>query len=290
MLKIDIHCHTTPRPLPNTANPDASLTAIAAHMQAHAIVKTVLLATYFPDNGTGITNYRLLHWVQHKPEFAMFGSLDFEHFFYQGYNELEELASAGHLAGIKIYTAYQNIDFGSERFQQVAALARTHRLPLMFHGGVSYRLWRKLGAEAILALTGSLNATLSGQDQYKTPQDFAGIAQAFPEVNLIVSHLCKPFFAEMAEALKQHPNLYTDMSGILDSKRDAHYRAACVEQVRRMVGECGPGKLLFGTDFPVQTHADSVYFIEEAMQGYAPEEKQQVYFANAQRIVFGQRS
>lgn len=103
---------------------------------------------------------------------------------------------------------------------------------------------------------------------------------------MIVSHLCKPFFTEMIAVLKRTPNLFTDMSGILDSKRDGAYRAACVEQVKRFMGECGPEKILFGTDFPVQTHADSIYFIEEAMKDYPAQDKQQVYFANAQRIIF----
>jgi hypothetical protein len=92
MKKIDVHCHTTNRILTDAANSDASLEAIAIQMKEYGIIHTILLATYFPQRGTGISNYRLRHWIKGKPEFSMFGSLDFAHFFYQGYNELEEMA------------------------------------------------------------------------------------------------------------------------------------------------------------------------------------------------------
>ncbi len=288
MKKIDVHCHTTNRILKDAANSDASLEAIAAQMKEYDIIQTVLLATYFPQRGTGISNYRLHHWIEGRSEFSMFGSLDFAHFFYQGYNELEEVADEGLIRGIKLYTAYQPIDFNSDRFKQIAALASEKRLPLMFHGGVSYILWKELGIQGVLALATSANPPLpqAAKEPYKTPLEFERVAQTFPAVNIIVSHLCKPFFEEMIAVLKRNDNIFTDMSGILDSKSDSDYRAACVEQVRKFVGECGPGKIMFGTDFPVQTHADSVDFVEKAMKDYAVKDKQAVYFDNANRIIF----
>lgn len=284
MKKIDVHCHTTNRILKDAANPDASLAAIAAHMRRYDIVQTILLATYFPHRGTGVTNYRLLHWIQGRSEFRMFGSLDFEHFFPQGFNEVEEMAEEGLIEGIKLYTAYQQIDFASAPFKQVARLAAKKNLPLMFHGGVSYMLWKALGVQRVLALA-TTPPTNTTREPYKTPGEFEQVAQAFPSVNIIVSHLCKPFFTELIEVLQRNANLFTDISGILDSKLDPGYRAACVEQVKRVIGECGPNKIMFGTDFPVQTHEDSVYFVEQAMQAYSAEDKQKVYFDNAHHIL-----
>jgi predicted TIM-barrel fold metal-dependent hydrolase len=285
MRKIDVHCHTTKRPLGGATPIDASLGAIRAEMRRHEVVRTVLLATYFPEKGSGISNYRMLHWLQGNDEFSLFGSLDVEHYFYQGYNELEEMAERGLIRGIKLYTGYQQIDFASDKFRQLARLAEQARLPLMFHGGVSYTLWKALGTSAILAL--EENPPPERREPYKTPADFEQLARAFPEVTIIVSHLCKPFFGAMIEALRRTPNLYTDMSGILDSRTDAAYRERCVEQVRRFVGECGPEKLLFGTDFPVQSHDDSVFFVEQAMKDYADADRQKVYFDNANRLLFG---
>jgi predicted TIM-barrel fold metal-dependent hydrolase len=284
MKKIDIHCHTTNRILKDVANPDASLATIAGYMRQYGIVKTILLATYFPRRGTGISNFRMHYWIQGKPEFLMFGSLDFEHFFYQGINELEELAEEGLIKGIKLYPAYQQIDFTSAQFKQVVTLAAEKNLPLMFHGGVSYMLWKKLGIQNILTHPHSLPAQAAGEP-YKTPGEFEKVAQLFPSVNIIVSHLCKPFFEEMIEVLKRNDNLFTDMSGILDSRTDAAYKVMYVEQIKRFLGECGPEKMMFGTDFPVQTHEDSLYFIEQAMQNYPAEDRQKVYFENAHKLI-----
>ncbi|MBI1968550.1 hypothetical protein HYS49_01435, partial [Candidatus Woesearchaeota archaeon] len=84
MKKIDIHCHTTPRKLENMAVASASLDAIAGKMREHDIEKTVLLASYFPHKQSGISNYRLHHWITDRSDwygghsdFCMFGSLDF---------------------------------------------------------------------------------------------------------------------------------------------------------------------------------------------------------------------
>ncbi len=286
MRKIDAHCHTTKRILKDSANPDASLSAIKQQMAAHHVERTVLLATYFPERGSGVSNYRLAYWIKDWPEFVMFGSLDFEHYFYQGLNELEEMAGQGLICGIKLYTAYQQIDFQSDKFKLIVRLAQQYDLPLMFHGGVSYNLWKQLSTDDILALASKNDASTKPED-FKTPQDFAHLAETYPDVPLIVSHLCKPFFEEMMTALQRYDNLFTDMSGILDSKRDLHYRDHCVEQVSRFVNECGSEKLLFGTDFPVQTHNDSVYFIETAMTDFSDTDKQKVYYDNAQRLIFG---
>ncbi|MFZ6029031.1 MAG: amidohydrolase family protein [Chloroflexota bacterium] len=283
MKKIDIHCHTTNRPLPHATNPDASIAAISALMQRHQIVHTVLLATYFPAKGTGISNFRLHRWLQGQPHFSMFGSLDFEHYFYQGLNELQELAQLGAIQGIKLYTAYQPIDFEGEKFCRVVELAQTQRLPLMFHGGISYDVWKRLSLADILTLSES---DASRVEAVKTPRDFAGLAQKYPDVTFIVSHLCKPFFQPMIQALKQFDNLFTDTSGLLDSQDDQDFRPHCIEIVKRFVGEAGPEKVLFGSDFPVQSHQDTVDFVEGALAQYPTADKELVYAGNARRLIF----
>src|SRR3989338_6912632 len=90
---IDIHCHTTNRPLPETIDQSATIDTIVQKMNQYNISRTCLIASYFPHKQSGISNYRLAHWINNDPRFALFGSLDFEHYFYQGYNELEELDS-----------------------------------------------------------------------------------------------------------------------------------------------------------------------------------------------------
>lgn len=266
MRKIDIHCHTTRSQLRDIVPAGATIDIIEHEMQKHDIDFTVVLATYFPESGSGISNYRLLHWLRDKPSFRMFGSLDFQHYFKAGLRELNELADEGHLAGIKIYAGYQNIDFTSQQYQQVTALAARHHLPLMFHGGY-------------------LQCHESDDGLAVSPYDIAKAARQCEDVPVIISHLAWPFVDELIDVVKQHENIFTDMSGMLDSFKTPHTMPDCIEGLKRFLGSCGPKRLLFGTDFPVQTHADSIHLIESAMTDYAEADREYVYYHNARQLL-----
>lgn len=269
MKKIDIHCHVSPRKIEGVIPKSATLSAISTEMKRHDIEKTVVLATYFPHKGSGISNFRLYDWVRTSKKFLMFGSLDFENYFYQGYNELEEMCQRGLIAGIKVYTCYQEIDVMSDKFKMLMTLARDYRLPVMFHTGYSYATKRKYG-----------------RDTVGTPHD-AGtlevVAKHYPETKFIFSHMSKPFFHKMVRVAKENDNVFTDMSGLIDSAYDQKEIKICIEEIKTFVGECGPEKLLFGTDFPVQTHEHSIHFIEKAVR--SEEDKQKIYYTNAVQIL-----
>jgi predicted TIM-barrel fold metal-dependent hydrolase len=268
--KIDIHCHTTNRKVNGVIPLSADLSEIQKQMKLYNSEKTVVLATYFPHKGTGISNYRLLNWIKDKPEFLMFGSLDFQNYFYQGLNELEELAEQKSIKGIKIYTSYQNIDLHSDNFKKIILLAETYKLPLMFHTGYSYTAKRKYGKDTIA--------------QYVNASDLRFIVDNY-DVRVIASHLSKPHFDNVIETAKSNKNFYSDTSGIFDSKFDQHYIPTAIENIKRFLDIVGPSQLMFGTDFPVQTHHDSVYIIEEAMKHYSTNDKENVYYNNVKKLL-----
>ncbi len=269
--KIDIHCHTTPRKLKDVIPESATLDAIREKMEEYGIERTVVLASYFPHKGSGISNYRLWNWIRDRPEFAMFGSLDTEHYFQQGYNELEELADAGRLSGIKIYTCYQNIDLSSEKMGSVGKLAEKFHLPLMFHVGYSYSSMRTTGEISIANLI--------------KPSDVGLFAEKYSTVPVIIAHMGEPFLDELHEVINKHPNVYTETSGLIDSKFGQEERETTVLEIRQYLEKCGTDKLLFGTDFPVQTHEDSLYMLEKALEGYSEKDKKDIYYNNARRVL-----
>jgi len=266
-----MHCHTTNRKMKDIVPKSAFLDEILEQMKIHDIEKTVVLATYFPHRESGISNFRLYNWIRDRPEFYMFGSLDFEHYFYQGINELEELAVMNVLKGIKIYTCYQEIDVNSEKFGEIISLARKNTIPLMLHSGYSYLAMRK-------------NNRVSFAEPI-TPKTLEPAIQDNPDVNFIISHLAAPFLDQLIDVAKKNSNLYADMSGLIDSKFDRGKIPRSVQDIKRFLGECGPVRLLFGTDFPVQIHEDAVYFVEEAMKKYSLKDKQDVYYNNARRLL-----
>jgi predicted TIM-barrel fold metal-dependent hydrolase len=274
MNKIDIHCHTTKRKI-NGIKEIPTLSAISNHMAESGIEKTILLATYFPHKGTGITNFRLLNWLNEydpdREKFDMFGSLDFDHFFYQGLNELEELAAGKYIKGIKLYTCYQHIDLKGDKLKSVLDLAENYVLPVMFHVGYSYSCMSQTGK---VAYTDPVS-----------PKSLEPIVNAYPKTNFIFSHMGKPFFGELVDVVKSTNNVYTDMSGIIDEEHEQAELYQCIMEITKFLHECSPKKLLFGTDYPVQTHADSVHMIEEAMRGFHPLDKKDVYYNNAYSLL-----
>jgi predicted TIM-barrel fold metal-dependent hydrolase len=266
MKKIDIHYHTTRSILYNTISTAATLDVIKAAMREYNIVCTVVLATYFPSEGNGISNFRLLHWLNGNPAFRLFGSLDFQYYFKTGLRELTELAEADHLTGIKIYSGYQKIDYTAKEFRAVATLAARYQLPMMFHGGY-------------------LQCHEGDKSCATSPYQMGEIAARHPENMIIISHLAWPFVNELIEVVLTHDNIVSDMSGMLDSFKTPHTMPDCVHHLKCYLETCGPQRLLFGTDFPIKTHADSIQLVEQAMLGYSDHDKQQVYYENAHRLL-----
>jgi hypothetical protein len=265
MKKIDIHCHTTNRPL-KIGNAD--LGTISRKMEENEIEKTILMATYFPHRGSGISNFRLHDWIRGKKEFWMFGSLDFENYFNQGYNELEELAEKGAIKGIKIYTCYQNIDLKGNKIDKVLRLAEKFELPVAFHCGYSYQTMREYKRHSIAEMVKASDLEFLAR-KYKT--------------NFIFSHLSKPFLDDLIGVVKRNDNVYTDMSGLIDSKTEFSELDECIGNVKKFVNKCGSERLLFGTDFPVQTHEHSIAMIDNAIKN--KKDKENIYYNNAKKLL-----
>src|SRR3989338_4799740 len=230
MKKIDIHCHTTKRFVAEVKPNRFDLGYIAEEMKKYDIEKTVVLATYFPHKGTGISNFRMYDWIKDREEFCMFGSLDFDIFFYQGVNELNEMADRQLMKGIKIYTGYQNIDLSAGMFKEVVLIAQKYKLPMMFHAGYSYTSMRKYGKVAIT------NEVKASQLEF-VAQDYG--------IKVIASHLCKPFIDDLIPVINRNELMHTDMSGIFDSYFPEKKQAA-LELLKKYLGECGPSKLQIG--------------------------------------------
>lgn len=269
-LKIDVHCHTTNRPVLHTVSKDASLNFIAGEMKKYVIVKTLVLATYFPRKGTGISNFRLRNWMDSRNQdhnaldrFIMFGSLDFEHYFKQGFNELEEMAERKMIKGVKIYAGYQKLDL-EKLSSHILPLCQQYGLPIMFHTG---------------DCTG-----MSGV--YADVEEFDFLVEKFPNVSFMYSHLCNPNIQKIMDRVNRYKNVYTDMSGLIHSVHDAHEMPLAIENVKRFYGTCGINQLMFGSDFPVQTHADSIHIAEQALHETASkEELQKFYYSTANKIL-----
>jgi L-fuconolactonase len=126
-----------------------------------------------------------------------------------------------------------------------------------------------------------------------------GVAQRLPELTLVVDHLAKPRIREQAmdpwagelAALARHPNVACKVSGLVtEAAWDAWTPGQLVPYVRHAVDVFGPGRLLFGSDWPVcllaAGYGEVVAAITEALEraGVGPAERDAIFGANARRL------
>lgn len=263
-MLIDMHAHTTDKKLWGLHSPSATLEDLMQSAKQHQVGKTVLLATYFPFKGTGLPNQELLSRVGQNQQFLVFGSLDVMNNLEAGVKELRQLLQARMIVGIKLYPGYQ--DFQTiERVVPVLQLAREFTVPVMIHTGELHYCCPKEQRDSGQGKCGSI-CWIDRLQWQAEPQWLAQMPRRFPDVRFIFSHLGNPYFDQLIEVMRELPNVYTDISGQFlsgTSEDTAAYLAAICEKVEQFLAVPGvEDRLLFGTDFPIQSYASSIEIVD----------------------------
>ena len=112
-------------------------------------------------------------------------------------------------------------------------------------------------------------------------------AKRFPEVNFVLSHLGNPYFSELREVMRSCENVYTDISGQFLSashEDDPEYRRELKTELKKFLEmPNGLERLMFATDFPIQSYKDSIEFVK--MLELSKEEEKKVFYGNAKKIL-----
>ena len=78
------------------------------------------------------------------------------------------------------------------------------------------------------------------------------IATRFPELRIVMAHLGHPWQRETIVTIRKHPHVYADVSATF-------YRPWSFYDGMRLATEWGAlDKLLFGSDFPIATPAETI--------------------------------
>jgi predicted TIM-barrel fold metal-dependent hydrolase len=136
------------------------------------------------------------------------------------------------LRGLKLAPNYQEFEPMGEAACRLYAYAEAHGLPIVFHQGTSP------------VRTSPLRLT--------HPLVMDEIAIRFPELRVVMAHLGHPWQADTIAVIRKHPNVYADVSA-------GFYRPWSFYNALRLATEWGVlQKLLFGTDYPVATAAETI--------------------------------
>lgn len=290
---IDIHAHTTNHKLWNLHTQTATIEDLEKLAEKHGVVKILLMATYFPFKGSGLHNEELLARVGDRklgpcavrnsrygndgPLFAVCGSLNMMDNVELGVIRLRRLAQEKKIVGIKLYPGYQDFKPSSVIAFPVYELAEEFGLPVIFHTGYLHHCCHE-GSEH---RCGIADCPLDKLEYLSRPSQFFVAAQRFPRVNFVAAHLGNPHFEEMFQLMSACPNVYTDISGVQEDKPED--MAAVIAAAKRIVGlQGGAERLMFGTDFPIQSYEETLAIVDAL--GLSEAERELILWKNATKL------
>lgn len=159
--------------------------------------------------------------------------------------ELESLRTWEGLAAIKLYPGYRPFYPHDRRLDAVYELARSRNLPVLFHQGDTLHA----------------NARL----KFARPIEVDEVAVRFPGLSLVLCHFGNPWIDEAAEVVYKNCAVYADTSGLLAPPSVPYFAEMRRLATRRLQdalwGIGSAGRILFGSDWPLQSIAYSVALV-----------------------------
>lgn len=146
--------------------------------------------------------------------------------------ELEKCHQQDGAVGVKMSPLYQDVHPCDPRCYEIYRYCQKHGLPILFHAGTSF---------------------VSGTPlDYSRPVHFDKVAVDFPELRMILAHLGHPWEGETIAVIRRHKHVYADLSAL-------YYRPwQFYNSMQLLVEYRTHEKVLFGSDFPFTTTADSI--------------------------------
>jgi len=134
--------------------------------------------------------------------------------------------------GLKLAPIYQNYHPMDERMRPVYGYCEKRGIPVLIHQGATFARRAPL--------------------KYALPIQIEDVALEYPELRIVIAHLGHPWIEEALMVIRKHPFVYADISALY--YRPWQFYNALLSAVEYGVAE----KLLFGSDFPFATPADSI--------------------------------
>jgi uncharacterized protein len=185
--------------------------------------------------------------------------------------EAIELArkNRGELKGFKIRLGYLQVYAADEIFSPLYDYAEREELPVMFHTGDT--------------------ATNNGSLSHSHPLTLDDLANERENLKIVACHFGNPWISDVGELIYKHPNVYADISGLFTGlkKDETYYAAKFQELLARKISEAiyfagGADKVLFGTDYPIETFFAAVSFVGRLdLTGL---DSQKIFYGNAKKV------
>lgn len=170
-------------------------------------------------------------------------------------SEVERIKALG-LYGVKFHSEYQGFRPHEERMFPIYEKMAELGLIAVFHGG-----WDPYSTGAVLAV----------------PESFAAVAETFPKLKIVASHLGGLRLWEDVERYLagKFDNLWFDVGVVARHIDDS--------RLFRIIRMQGADKVLFGSDCPWDEPADEIDMIHRIP--LSDEEKELIFYKNAEKLL-----
>lgn len=158
--------------------------------------------------------------------------------------ELQRARSEWGMPGISVAPAAQDFHPSSSQAMQVYAEAGALGMPVFFHTGPQLNSRTKL--------------------EYAQPVLLDEVARELPELRIVIAHMGSPWVYETILLLRKHPNVFAEISGLLQQPWRAY--EALLSAYQHGVLD----KLLFGSGFPDASASlciESLYSLNHFVHG-----------------------
>ena len=180
---------------------------------------------------------------KYSGSFWVAGSADPEAVSDESLKELEEEMDAGAIRAIKLYTGYRHYYPDEEACVPIYRLAIKYEMPVIFHTGDCVSPMARL--------------------RFSHPLAIDDLAFRFPDLKIVMAHMGNPWIMDAAEVIYKNENVYADLSGLItgfpEDYRD-EYRERLLNQLESAIYYVGADNLMYGTDYCLVSHADSLEF------------------------------
>lgn len=180
----------------------------------------------------------------------------------QALAEIGRLAAAG-VKGVKFHNEYQGFFVDDEKAFPLYEACAARGMIMLFHGGADRGFSPPQSIE-------------EGRKVIKTaPSRMRRVAERFPQASIVVAHLGGQ------DMLADSVRFLADTSVYIDTSFAS--RTVDPKDGAAVIRAFGADRVLFGTDCPWDTPQSTLAWVESL--GLSEEEKQKIYFRNAQRLL-----
>ncbi|MDA4115957.1 MAG: amidohydrolase family protein [Thaumarchaeota archaeon] len=171
----------------------------------------------------------------------------------------------GSVKAFKVWLGYRKVFARDEVFAPLYDYAEEHDLPVLFHTGDT--------------------ATSTGSLTHAHPLTLDEVANERDGLKIVVCHMGNPWILDTAELLYKHPNVFADISGLMVG--GGGYSEEYARTLARRISEAvyyagGAEKIVFGTDYPVETHESGLSLV--SLLAVSQLDKERILWRNASRL------